>query len=157
MEKETKRLLFLKKAFFVFVAIDLVSLFLFGAALSGLFKTVSEYGQFMVAVASAIVIITLAVLLFEIAAKLYLIRSTATVYKKQSIRKGHIAAARLLLVFNLLTAVFCLLSTGGEGANLLNQLRLYFQILSSAAEAAAAILYLYTARAVRKIRQKEVV
>ena len=102
----------------------------------------------MLGVASVIVAIVVAVMLFEILAKVSLIRSTSPAFTWSSGRKGHVTVARLLLVFNLIAVIVGLLSAGGEGATLLNQANLYLRVVASAAEIIIVILYL---RAVKKI------
>jgi hypothetical protein len=50
------------------------------------------------------------------------------------------------LLVNLGAVLFNLLSAGGEGATLLNQMRLYLQVLASVAEIITVFCYLRTVK-----------
>ena len=142
----SNRMHILKKIFFILIVLDFAELILAGIALCSTFKQLAGYGQLMLRVASVIVAVIVAVLLFEILAKIFLLRSTSSTFSWSSGRKGYATAAKLLLLFNLGAVLFNLLSAGGEGATLINQLRLYLQILASAAEMIAAFCYLRTVK-----------
>lgn len=135
-----------KTTFFILLVLDVVELILVGIALYPTFKQLAGYGQLMFGIASVISAVIVAVLLFEILAKIFLLRSTSPTFSCSSGRKGYATAAKLLLVVNLGTVLVNLLSVGGEGATLINQLRLYLQILASAAEIIAAFCYLLTVK-----------
>ena len=136
----------IKKAFSILLILDFIGLVLAGIALLPTFKGFAKYGQPMMGIAIAITAVFAAVLLFEILAKIFLLRSTSPTFSWSSGRKGYTTAAKLLLLFNLGAVLFNLLSAGGEGATLINQLRLYLQILASAAEIIAAFCYLRTVK-----------
>ena len=89
-----------------------------------------------------------AIQLFEILAKVFLIKSTSPSFSWTSGRKGYIAAARLLLLFNFGAVIINLLSSGGEGATIINQANLYLRVLASVAEIIAVFFYL---RKVKKL------
>ena len=104
----------------------------------------------MLGVISVIASVIVAVLLFEILAKFFLIRSTSLTFSWSSGRKGYVTAAKLLLLFNIGAVLFGLLAVGGEGATLINQGRAYLQILASVAEIIAAFCYLRTVKSIKK-------
>ena len=137
-----------KKMFFILLFLDVIGLILAAIALLPTFKKLAGYGAIMLGVASAMVAIVVAVMLFEILAKISLIRSTSPAFTWSSDRKGYVTAARLLLLFNLVAVIIGLLSAGGEGATLLNQANLYVRAVAAAAEIIVIIFYL---RAVKKI------
>jgi hypothetical protein len=136
----------LKKAFIILLAFDFIGLVLASATIFPTFKQLSGYGTLMLVIASIIVAVIIAIMLFEILAKVFLIRSTSSTFDWSSGRKGYLTVAKFLLFFNLLTIVVNVLSIGGEGATLLNQGRLYLEILLSIIEAIAAFLYLRTVK-----------
>ena len=138
----SNRMYIFKKIFFILLVLDFAELILVGIALYPTFKQLAGYGQLMLGVASVIAAVIVAVLLFEILAKIFLLRSTLPTFSWSSGRKGYATAAKLLLLFNLGAVLFNLLSAGGEGATLINQGRLYLQILASVAEVIAAFCYL---------------
>ena len=135
-----------KKAFYILLCWDVLSLILSGIALLPTFKKLAGYGAIMLGVASVIVAIVVAIMLFEILAKVFLIRSTSPAFAWSSGRKGHVTVARLLLVFNLIAVIVGLLSAGGEGATLLNQANLYLTVLAAVAEVIAVCAYLRTVK-----------
>ena len=108
------------------------------------FKQLKEYGQLMLIVTCVIVAIVVATLLFEIFAKIFMLRSISSTFSLSSGRKSYTATAICLLLVNLGSAFVNLLSAGGEGAALINQMYLYLQILASVVEAIAAFFYLRT-------------
>lgn len=136
----------LKKVFVVLLILDVIELLLTGVALVPTFGELAGAGQFMLVVMGVIAAVIVAVSLFEILAKLFLMRSTSPTFSWESGRKGYVTAARLLVFFNLCAVIFNLLAVGGEGATLINQARIYLQIIASAVEMIAAFSYLRTAK-----------
>ena len=136
----------LKKIFSVLLALDLIGLILMGISLVPTFKMMDEYGQIMMTVMIVMVVLMTVILLFEILAKIFIIRSTSPTFSWSSGRKGYITASKLLLLVNLGAAILGVLSAGGEGATLLNQANLYLRLLASVAEMIAAFFYLRTAK-----------
>ena len=139
----------LKKVFWVLLVLDALSLILAVIELIPTFQRLAGYGAIMFVVAGVMMTMTLAVMLFEIVAKIFLIRSTSPAFSWSTGRKGYTTAAKLLLAVNLITAIISVLSLGGEGATLVNQARMYLQILVAVAEMITVIFYL---RAVKNIR-----
>ena len=138
-----------KKIFSVLLALDLIGLILAGINMLPTFKMMAEYGQIMMVVLIVMTAVMAVVLLLEILAKVLIIRSTSPTFSWSSGRKGYITAAKLLLLFNIFTVLFTLLAVGGEGATLINQGRMYLQILDSAAEIIAIFFYLHAAKSMR--------
>jgi hypothetical protein len=133
-----------KKIFFILLVLDFAELILVGIALYPTFKQLAGYGQLMLGVASVIAAVIVTVLLFEILAKIFLLRSTSPTFSWSSGRKGYAVVAILLLLFNFGALILGLLSIGGEGATVLNQSYAYLQMLASVAEIITAFLYLRT-------------
>lgn len=146
MNKENNKMHIFKKVFFVLLILDIITLVLVSLALLPTFKTMAEYGRIMFVVAGIMSAIAVAIMLFEILAKAFLIRSTSPSFTWDSPRKGYKAAARFLIVFNILALIIGLLSLGGEGATVFNQARICLNILVSMAEVIAAIFYLRAAK-----------
>ena len=146
VKHENGKMEILKKVFVLLLILDAVSLVLACIALFPMFKGIEEYGQMMMGVWAAITAIALAVMVFEILAKLLLIRSTAPSFSWASGRRGCRAVAKLLVLINFGGIIISLLAAGGEGATLLNQSRLYIAVLASAAEIVAVVLYLRTVK-----------
>ena len=132
----------LKKVFVVLLVLDVMELLSTGVALYPTFGELAGAGQFMLVVMSVMAAVIVAVSLFEILAKLFLLRSTSPTFSWASGRKGYLTAAKLLVFFNLCAVIFNMLAVGGEGATLINQARIYLQILASAVEMIAAFSYL---------------
>lgn len=137
-----------KKALSILLVLDLAGLVLSIINVIPTFKMMGEYGQIMLVVLCVMTFVMTAFALFEIFAKLFLIRSTSPDFSWADRPKGYVTAAKLLLWFNLAAVVLNLLSTGGEGATLSNQLQLYLQILADGAEVIVVFLYL---RAVKRM------
>ena len=116
------------------------------AALLPMLEQLAGYGQVMLGVVGVMVAVIASVQLFEILAKVFLIKSTLPTFSWASGRKGYIAAAKLLFLSNLCAAVLNVLSAGGEGATLFNQGRLYLQVLVCIAEMIAVFFYLRTVK-----------
>ena len=137
-----------KKAFFILLILDVIGSILADIALLPTFMHRAEFGQPMMGIMSAMFAVLAAIQLFEILAKVFLMKSTSPTFSWTSGRKGYIAAARLLLLFNAGAVIINLLSSGGEGATIINQVNLYLRVLASVAEIIAVFFYL---RKVKKL------
>ena len=137
-----------KKAFFILLILDVIGSILADIALLPTFMHRAEFGQPMMSIMSAMFAVLAAIQLFEILAKFFLIKSTSPSFSWTSGRKGYIVAARLLLLFNSGAVIINLLSSGGEGATIINQANLYLRVLASVAEIIAVFFYL---RKVKKL------
>ena len=133
-----------KSVFFILLFLDFIALVIACINSFTSFKQLSEYGQIMIIAASIISAVIVAILLFEVLAKIFLIRSTSPTFSWSSGRKGYAVVAILLLLFNFGALILGLLSIGGEGATVLNQSYAYLQMLASVAEIITAFLYLRT-------------
>ena len=137
-----------KKLFLILLVLDIIGLISAVIALLPTFKQLAGYGQPMMVVISVMIAVVAAIQLFEILAKVFLIKSTSPTFSWTSGRKGYIAAAKLLLLFNFAAVIVNLLSTGGVGATLINQGNLYLRVLVSVTEIIAVFFYL---RKVKKL------
>ena len=147
MSKQIKdKMSMFKKVFFILLVMDFVSLVMSGITLFSVFKDLSGYGKLMIVVASVIAATFVAVLLFEVLSKIFLLRSTLPEFSWSSGPKGYITVAKLLVLFNFGAAIVGVLSAGGDGATLLNQAYLYLQTLASVVEMITALLYLRTVK-----------
>lgn len=144
-----------KKVFLILLIFDLIELIQAGVNMLPSFMELEEYGQMVMIVSIVITALIAVILLFEIFAKLYLMGSTSQTFSWESKRKGYVAAAKLLLVFNLGAVLINVLSMGGEGATLLNQLRVYLSILVSAVEVIAVVFYLGTVKKILKNEEED--
>ena len=144
-----------KKVFLILLIFDLIELIQVGVNMLPSFMELEEYGQMVMIVSIVITGLVAVILLFEIFAKLYLMRSTSQTFSRESKRKGCVAAAKLLLVFNLGAVLINVLSMGGEGATLLNQLRVYLSVLVSAVEVIAVVFYLGAVKKILKNKEEE--
>ena len=144
-----------KKIFLILLIFDLIELIQAGVNMLPSFMELEEYGQMVMIVSIVITALIAVILLFEIFAKLYLMGSTSQTFSWESKRKGYVAAAKLLLVFNLGAVLINVLSMGGEGATLLNQLRVYLSILVSAVEVIAVVFYLGTVKKILKNEEED--
>ena len=131
---------------------DLIELIQAGVNILPSFRELEEYGQMVMIVSFVITGLVAVILLFEIFAKLYLMRSTSQTFSWESKRKGYVAVAKLLLVFNLGAVLVNVLSMGGEGATLLNQMNLYLHVIADIVETIAIILYL---RKVKRLKESK--
>ena len=131
-----------KKVFFILLVLDVIGLISAIIALLPTFQKLSGYGQPMMGILIVMIALVVAIQLFEILAKVFLIKSTSPTFSWESGRKGYISAAKLLLLFNFGSVIVNLLSAGGEGATPMNQGNLYLQVLASVAEIIAVFLYL---------------
>ena len=141
-----------KKVFLILLIFDLIELIQSGVNMLPSFMELEEYGQMVMIVSIVITGLVAVILLFEIFAKLYLMRSTSQTFSWESGRKGYVAAAKLLLVFNLGAVLVNVLSMGGEGATLLNQMNLYLHVIADIVETIAIILYL---RKVKRLKESK--
>lgn len=132
----------IKKAFSILLILEFIGLILSGTALFPTFKTLAEYGQLMMGVFIAIFIVDVAVILFEILAKIFLIRSTSPEFSWSSGRKGYVVAAKLLFLFNLAAVIIGVLSMGGEGATVISQVNSYIRLLAAVVEMIVVFCYL---------------
>ena len=137
----------MKKIFLILLVIDVLELIMMGINMIPSFKELEAYGQLMMIVTIAITAAA-AILVFEIFAKLLLMRSISPEFSWNKKVKRCVSAAKLLVLFNLGTVLISVLSMGGEGATLLNQMSIYLQIAASAVEVITVLFYL---RAVKKI------
>ena len=144
-----------KKVFLILLIFDLLELIQAVVNMLPSFRELAEYGQMVMIVSIVITGLVAVILLFEIFAKLYLMRSTSQTFSWESKRKGYVAVAKLLLVFNLGAVLINVLSMGGEGATLLNQLRVYLSILVSAVEVIAVVFYLGAVKKILKNKEEE--
>ena len=140
------------KVFLILLIFDLIELIQAGVNMFPSFMELEEYGQMVMIVSIVIAAWIAVILLFEIFAKLYLMRSTSQTFSWESGRKGYVAAAKLLLVFNLGAVLVNVLSMGGEGATLLNQMNLYLHVIADIVETIAIILYL---RKVKRLKESK--
>ena len=152
-KQKSDKMSILKKVLLVLLVLDAISLILAVIELIPTFQTLAGYGAIMFVVAGVMMTMTLGVLLFEIVAKLFLIRSTSPAFSWSAGRKGYTAAAKILLVVNILTAIVNVLSLGGEGATLLSQARTYLQILTAVVEVITVIFYLRAVKNIHKALQ----
>ena len=141
-----------KKVFLILLIFDLIELIQAGVNMLPSFMELEEYGQMVMIVSIVITGLVAVILLFEIFTKLYLMRSTSQTFSWESGRKGYVAAAKLLLVFNLGVVLVNVLSMGGEGATLLNQMNLYLHVIADIVETIAIILYL---RKVKRLKESK--
>ena len=141
-----------KKVFLILLIFDLIELIQSGVNMLPSFMELEEYGQMVMIVSIVITGLVAVILLFEIFTKLYLMRSTSQTFSWESGRKGYVAAAKLLLVFNLGVVLVNVLSMGGEGATLLNQMNLYLHVIADIVETIAIILYL---RKVKRLKESK--
>ena len=132
----------LKKAFFILLVFDISGLIAGVISLLPTFKQMAGYGQLMLGVFSVMFAGLMAIQLFEILSKIFMIKSTSPTFSWTSDRKGYLTVARLLLLFNFGAVIVNLLSAGGEGATPLNQGYLFLQVLASVAEILVVIIYL---------------
>ena len=144
-----------KKIFLILLIFDLIELIQAGVNMLPSFMELEEYGQMVMIVSIVITGLVAVILLFEIFAKLHLMRSTSQTFSWKSGRKGYVAVAKLLLVFNLGAVLANVLSMGGEGATLLNQLRVYLSILVSAVEVIVVLFYLGAVKKILKNKEEE--
>ena len=78
----------LKKVFLILLIFDLIELIQAGVNMLPSFMELEEYGQMVMIVSIVITVLIAVILLFEIFAKLYLMRSTSQTFSWESKRKG---------------------------------------------------------------------
>ena len=137
-----------KKAFIILMVLDIIGLLSALIALLPTFRQLAGYGQPMMAVIIVMIAVMVAIQLYEILAKFFLIKSTYPGFSWISGRKGYIVSAKLLLLFNFGAVIVNLLATGGVGATRINQGNLYLRVLASVAEIIVVFFYL---RKVKKL------
>lgn len=137
-----------RKMFLILLVLNIIRLIRAAIVLLLDFKEMAEYGQPIMSLFCVLIAIMTAIQLFQILAKVLLIKSTSPTFSWASGRKGYIVAAILLLLFNFGGLIINLLSTGGVGATLFNQLILCLWVLVSAVEIITVFTYL---RMVKKL------
>ena len=145
-EQINKKMHTLKNVFITLLVLDCLGLVWGCINLFPLITLLPEYGKAVLIVTGVIFAIMVVITVFEILAKVFLIRSTAPTFDWSSGRKGYMLAAKFVLLFSILSIIVARLSLGGEGATLFNQGRMYLDILLSIVEACAVLLYLRTAK-----------
>ena len=133
----------LKKAFLILLVLDMIGLISAVIGLLPTFKQMPEFGQPMMGIFSVIIAVMIAIQLYEILAKVFLVKRISPAFSHTSGRKGYITAAKFLLLFNFGAVIINLLSAGGVGATPINQGILYLRVLASAAEIIAVFFYLH--------------
>ena len=140
------KLSFLKKVFLVLTVLDIIALITAIINMLPTFRQMVEFGQPMAGIVCVMTAGMVAIQLFEILAKVFLMKSTSPAFSWESAQKRCMTFAKLLILFNLGAVIINLLAIGGEGATLLNQASLYLRVLASAAEIVAAFIYLRTVK-----------
>ena len=140
------KMIVFKKAFFILLILDVIGSVLADIALLPTFMHRAEFGQPMMGKMSAMFAVLAAIQLFEILAKVFLMKSTSSDFSWESGKKRCTTFAKLLVLFNVGAVIINLLAAGGEGATLLNQANLYLTVLASAAEVIAVSVYLRTVK-----------
>jgi hypothetical protein len=135
-----------KKVFCVLAVLDVITLISAVINLLPTFPQMAEFGQPMAGIFVAMFAGMVAVKLFEILAKAFLMKSTSSEFSWASGKKRCMTAMKLLVLFNVGAVIINLLAAGGEGATLLNQANLYLTVLASAAEVVAVSAYLCTVK-----------
>ena len=154
-QQPNEKMHILAKVFFILTILDLMELILTCVALFPNFKQMADYGQFMLIVIGVISAVIVVTLLIEIWSKIYLNRGFSSTNPRALDRQGYAAAAKFLLVMNLGAVLLGLLSAGGEGATLINQMRLYLQILFSVVEIITVFCYLRARKKLLKENKEE--
>ena len=132
----------LKKAFLILLVLDIIGSIRAVIALLPTFRQMSEFGQPMMGIFSAMTAVMVAIQLYEILAKFFLMKRISPASSRTAGRKDYITAAKFLFLFNFGALIINLLSAGGAGATPINQGILYLQVLASAAEIIAVFFYL---------------
>ena len=138
---------FFKKAFGVLAVLDVIALISAVINLLPTSKQMAEFGQPMVSIFILMTAGMVAIQVYEILAKVFLMKSTSPDFSWTTGGKRCVTAVKLLVLFNVGAVIINLLAAGGVGATLLNQANLYLRVLASAAEVIAVSVYL---RAVKK-------
>lgn len=140
------KLSFFKKVFCVLAVLDVIGLISAVINLLPTFPQMAEYGQPMAGIFSVMFAGMVAIKLFEILAKGFLMKSTSPDFSWESGKKRCMTAMKLLVLFNVGAVIINLLAAGGEGATALNQANVYLTVLASAAEVIAVSVYLHTVK-----------
>ena len=140
------KLSFFKKVFCVLAVLDVIGLISAVINLLPTFPQMAEYGQPMAGIFSVMFAGMVAIKLFEILAKGFLMKSTSPDFFWESGKKRYMTAMKLLVLFNVGAVIINLLAAGGEGATALNQANVYLTVLASAAEVIAVSVYLHTVK-----------
>lgn len=135
-----------KKVFYVLAVLDVIGLISAVINLLPTFPQMAEYGQPMAGIFSVMFAGMVAIKLFEILAKGFLMKSTSPDFSWESGKKRCMTAMKLLVLFNVGAVIINLLAAGGEGATALNQANVYLTVLASAAEVIAVSVYLHTVK-----------
>jgi hypothetical protein len=137
---------FFKKVFGVLAVLDAIALISAVINLLPTFPQKAEFGQLMAGIFGVMFAGMVAIKLFEILAKVFLMKSTSSDFFWESGKKRCMTVMKLLVLFNVGAVIINLLAAGGEGATLLNQANLYLTVLASAAEVVAVSAYLRTVK-----------
>ncbi len=137
---------FFKKVFGVLAVLDAIALISAVINLLPTFPQKAEFGQPMAGIFGVMFAGMVAIKLFEILGKVFLMKSTSPAFSWESGKKRCMTAMKLLVLFNVGAVIINLLAAGGEGATLLNQANLYLTVLASAAEVVAVSAYLRTVK-----------
>ena len=137
---------FFKKVFFVLAVLDMSALITAVINVLPTFRQMSEFGQPMAGIFCVMTAGVMAIQLFEILAKVFLMKSTSPEFSWASGQKCCVTTVKLLVLFNVGALIINLLAAGGEGATLLNQANLYLSVLASVAEVIAVSTYLRTVK-----------
>lgn len=140
------RMSFFKKVFFVLTVLDVIGLVSAVINLVPTFPQMAEFGQPMLSIFIAMTAGMVAIQLYEILAKVFLMKSTSPDFSWATGEKRCVTAVKLLVLFNVGAIIINLLAAGGEGATLLNQANLYLSVLASVVEVIAVSVYLRTVK-----------
>ena len=140
------KLSFFKKVFMVLAVLDAIALITAVINVLPTFRQMTEFGQPMAAIFGVMFAGMVVFKLFEILAKVFLMKSTSSDFSWESGKKRCITAMKLLVLVNVGAVIINLLAAGGEGATVLNQANLYLTVLASAAEVIAVSAYLRTVK-----------
>ena len=148
MRKQSNdKMSFFKKVFFILAVLDVIGLVSAVRNMLPTFQQMAEFGQPMVSIFIGMTAAMMAIQLYEILAKVFLMKSTSPEFSWTTGKKRCVTAVKLLVLFNVGAIIINLLAAGGEGATVLNQANLYLSVLASVAEVIAVSVYL---RAVKK-------
>ena len=140
------KLSFFKKVFMVLAVLDAIALITAVINVLPTFRQMAEFGQPMAAIFGVMFAGMVVFKLFEILAKVFLMKSTSSDFSWESGKKRCMTVMKLLVLFNVGAVIINLLAAGGEGATVLNQANLYLTVLASAAEVIAVSAYLRTVK-----------
>ena len=109
------KLSFLKKVFLVLAVLDAIALITAVINVLPTFRQMAEFGQPMAAIFRVMFSGMVAIKLFEILAKVFLMKSTSSEFSWVSGKKRCMTAMKLLVLFNVGAVIINLLAAGGEG------------------------------------------